>query len=404
MNDQTFNDSLVVAINDAVYNNGPVPDIHPLCPTGDCIWPQFASLGFCSSCQDVTQYMQHYSTSVSTPVYNHFGRRWKNLTFTYSVAIDLHGYYQSQRFNYSGITNITTSTFAVSVDERQTLIGVPRFVAYPFSSDGAADTNRTPAGFGLYAFIRTSNVWSSPGTVLSADLCSMRFCLQNRNVSISSGQLSSSILETIYANRKLSTSPGFGNVSYVFPDGPNSLTLNFGPPIEPALEVALDTLLTGNVSETTQSRPIDLNSTSSSPLIAGLDTSGNISLAMANIATAMTNYICNASNHTVAGQLGITENYIHVTWPWITLPAILALAGALFLIAGIFETRRRGVDVWKDSELALLFHGLGDGNERFAALNKVSEMDYLASRMEIMMMKTRSNGRMLRLRDQQIRN
>lgn len=60
------------------------------------------------------------------------------------------------------------------------------------------------------------------------------------------------IFATIYVDRNLSTRSGF-NVSYVFPDGIDSLTLNLGPATEPALEVALNTLLTRNVTEDTMS-------------------------------------------------------------------------------------------------------------------------------------------------------
>ena len=72
-------------------------------------------------------------------------------------------------------------------------------------------------------------------------------------------------------------------------------------------------------------------------------------------------------------------------------------------MTGIIETKRRGADVWKDSELALLFHGLSGGNERFAGLRNVSEMDYVASRMNVTMTSTRVGGRVLRLTDQQVR-
>ena len=408
---ETFNDSLVEAINEAVFTPGPIPDTQPPCPTGNCLWPQFNSLGFCSICQDITRQMQQDSTSVSTSLFyppGHQGEEgWgqKNVTFTYSIPRPLlAGYGTDADSSNPNAANLTTSTFTVSENDSQEtgLSGVPRFLAWALPSEGPADTNRTPSGFGLYAFIWTSTFLSSPGTVLSADLCSMSFCLQNRTVSISSGKLKSSVLDTIYADRNLSTRSGF-NVSYVFPDKTDSLTLNLGPATEPALEVALDTLLTGSVTETTYSQPQNVNSTSSSTLIAGFDASHNVSLAMANLAAVMTNYIRDASNHTVSGQLGITETYVHVLWPWIILPALLIVAGVLFLITGIVLTKRRGVDVWKDSELALLFHGLNEGNERYAGLRKISEMDHVASRMKVRMMSTRSNGRTLRLTDPQAR-
>ena len=402
---ETFNDSLVEDINVAVHTPDLIPDIQPRCPTGNCLWPQLTSLGFCSSCQNFTQEMQRDSTSVSSlPFYasGHQGEEgWgqQNVAFTYSVPRSLlNGYSIEADLSNPNSANLTTSTFTVSVtNSRQSALnGVPRLLAWAISSMGAADTNRTPSGFGLYMFIRTSTSPTSPGNVLSADLCSMSFCLQKRNVSVSSGKLNSSILNTIYADRNLSTHSN-STVSYVFPTGNDNFTLNLGPATEPALEVALDTLLTGNVSETTASQPQDDNSTSSSTLIAGFDASHNFSLAMTNLAAAMTNYIRDASNHTVSGQLGITETYVLVLWLWIILPGVLVVAGSLFLIMGIVATRKRGVDIWKDSELALLFHGLQEGNERFAGLHQISEMDSVASRMKVRMMSTRTGGRALRL-------
>lgn len=162
----------------------------------------------------------------------------------------------------------------------------------------------------------------------------MSFCLQNRNVSISLGKLKSTVLDTVFADRTFGNHSGF-NVSYVFPNGADSLTLNLGPATEPALETALYTLLTGNVTESSYSQRQDINSTSSSTLIAGLNASHNTSSAIANLAMAMTNYIREASNLTVRDQLGITETYVRVSWLWITLPRMLVIAGALFLIMGI---------------------------------------------------------------------
>ena len=326
---QTFNNSLVEDINEAVYTPDLIPDIQPRCPTDNCVWPQFTSLGFCSSCQNVTQEMQQDSTSVWSSVFyasGHLGEEgwgqgeegWgqQNVTFTYSVPRSLvSGYGIEADSSNPDSANLTTSTFTVSViNSRQSALkGVPRLLACAISSVGQADTNRTPSGFGLYTFIRTSTSPSSPGTILSAELCSMSFCLQKRKISFSSGKLNSSILYTTYADRNLSTNSD-STVSYVFPTGNDNFTLNLGPATEPALEVALDTLLTGNVSETTESQPQDDNSKSSSTLIAGFDASQNISLAMANLATAMTNYIREASDHTVSGQLGISETCVHVSW------------------------------------------------------------------------------------------
>lgn len=68
-------------------------------------------------------------------------------------------------------------------------------------------------------------------------------------------------------------------------------------------------------------------------------------MTMDNVAIALTNYFRNSSNKTVVGQAGQSEVYIRVTWPWITLPALLVAAGTVFLILTMLETKRRGACV-----------------------------------------------------------
>ena len=119
--------------------------------------------------------------------------------------------------------------------------------------------------------------------------------------------------------------------------------LNLGPATEPALD------RTGHLINRQCDR-IHLFATPRHQLQILINSDRGLrctSSAMANLAAAMTNYIREASNHTVSGQLGITETYVRVSRLWITLPGMLVIAGALFLIAGILETRRRGVDAWK---------------------------------------------------------
>ena len=47
--------------------------------------------------------------------------------------------------------------------------------------------------------------------------------------------------------------------------------------------------------------------------------------------------------------------------------------------------------------------GVGDGSERLARLNTVSEMEYVASRMKVRMTSTRTGGQALWLTGQQVR-
>lgn len=84
---------------------------------------------------------------------------------------------------------------------------------------------------------------------------------------------------------------------------------------------------------------------------------GNITKTVDDIAQSLTNYIRQGPNSTVVnGTAWTSEPYIHVHWPWLTLPISLVMFSAVFLAVCI----HRSEIVWKNSALVLLFHGFGD--------------------------------------------
>lgn len=59
-----------------------------------------------------------------------------------------------------------------------------------------------------------------------------------------------------------------------------------------------------------------------------------------------------------SGQALQYRSWIQISWLWIILPSVLALASLVLLILVIIQTRVTGADVWKTASLPLLFHGL----------------------------------------------
>ena len=251
----------------------------------------------------------------------------------------------------------------------------------------------------MSALMQVSPKFSDSRAISSAYVCALSFCAHKRNVSVSLNQLSSTILQTAHGT--------------LIDWSPNALWLSFtGEDINMTYPSNLDDLegkndicsawffslqhlvntFTGN--ETVYSSGVI--SFSSSIAMAALTESLNIPIAMNNFAIAMTNYFRDSSNTTVVGQVGRSEVYIHVNWPWITLPALLVAAGTAFLILAMLETKRRGGRVWKTSELALLFHGLGDAEQEFAAINKVSAMERVADGVRVRMANADGRGWILR--------
>jgi hypothetical protein len=85
---------------------------------------------------------------------------------------------------------------------------------------------------------------------------------------------------------------------------------------------------------------------------------GNLSLTLADIATAMTNHIRSTDGHVnINGASTRIDTVIKVTWFWlIYLAAMVGLSLAFFVTAVIFASEKSRV-VWKSSSLAVLMHG-----------------------------------------------
>ena len=58
------------------------------------------------------------------------------------------------------------------------------------------------------------------------------------------------------------------------------------------------------------------------------------------------------------GTVMNTVTYISITWAWLGLPIASIVLTFIFLIVVIVRNNKRGIPIWKSSNLALLFHEL----------------------------------------------
>lgn len=61
---------------------------------------------------------------------------------------------------------------------------------------------------------------------------------------------------------------------------------------------------------------------------------------------------------------GTTSSWVlhtRIRWPFIALPTVTTLAGCVFCSVVILETRRLGLNPWRDSCLAIMAYGIDDG-------------------------------------------
>jgi hypothetical protein len=102
--------------------------------------------------------------------------------------------------------------------------------------------------------------------------------------------------------------------------------------------------------------------------------------SMSRIAASFTRQALLVSNTTVGGTVYIPEVYVSVGWVWILHPAGLTGLAVIFLASTMLVNHQRGLELWKTSILAVLYHGLA----RFGSEEESAEDDRNAtvSRME----------------------
>ena len=412
-----FDYTLINTISNAAFNPNTLSETQPRCPTGNCTWPSFTSLGFCFKCQNISQSVQDSSTYVIEQEIPEDEWPPDSLapelvlwrTYIYKFP-ELNGQVlKADSFKLDDQRSFSTR-FDMAIDQD------PRFFVFrlfwdPVTPFNFSDGTSVPT-VSLLILIRTSTAKSNPGSVLAADLCALSFCAQKRTVSVSLNQLSSTVLQTVYGTRYMHFTPKqkdeaseYGpKEGLLFTGDDFNMTFSdmqdgFGSQIwEENLRLLLSTF-EGNLTGMPGAIEIPV---ATSNVIGAFNASSNISMTMNNIATAMTNYFRDSSNETVIGQAGQIELYVHVNWPWITLPVVLVLAGTTFLLLTIFETKRLGASVWKTSELALLFHGSEESYPDVNASGQSSEMDNVAAGIKAKMAKTSSGKWILRREDPRI--
>lgn len=96
--------------------------------------------------------------------------------------------------------------------------------------------------------------------------------------------------------------------------------------------------------------------------------STNLTTIFENIAGSMTNELRSRYNTTAYGLTATTVVVVHVRWAWLVPPAVVVLASAVVLVAGMYGSRAKAdVAIWKTSSTALLFHSVSLSDETMRA-------------------------------------
>ncbi len=405
------------AINNAIYTDK--FDRTPGCPSGNCTWPAFRSLGWCSKCQDVTKLVQSncsysYDASQLNTSQHYFGSCTLSLDQGYST--DLVWEVAPSGGDSFGL-QVTTEVLWLVDDGNSTTTATfnnPKFLGF--------QSPQSVLGHVVMQFDDESHP-EKGFHVASATQCVLSYCVHDYDVAVESGKLSISTNSPNYgavypltyndqslacwtADPESKEQMKYANVSTALTFPQQEQTITYYDLVDPdhftfcssrALTIAqglglalggwgtsIGAIIAGSrqsgvaFSEAGVQEMDYFGATAdtSNDVFTYLSTTGGLLSVMPRLADSLTALALNLPNRTqtVTGSVFSPEVFVEVRWEWLSLPLALCVGGAVFLAVTASATRVAGVGLWKGSSLAYLYHGLEEHPASFDSYDTASSM------------------------------
>lgn len=326
------------------------------CPTGNCTFAPYQSLGFCSRCANITNSL-HLSKTSHGPMLSEYHYTLPN-GFSFTTA---------QNMVY--LMNATTGLDLIKVAAAD----LPLILNF---------TAISSAGYGT--------------TEISATECALYFCLETYQGTVRDGEFSETRTSVSTAsNASTSSTEDFAitpDVCYVNGTQHEKPYMEFAEAEDCiykinwlsrlAMSNSLSPLLQGKGSLFVSNRP----SWKPETLEAVYGTQGNytdIASVFESLASSLTLQArSKASSTAVTGTTWTVQSFVHVRWPWMIMPGMLVVLSGFFLLITILHTRNQYI--WKSSPLALLFSGLTvDASSPLKADPTLKGMEDTSRRMDV---------------------
>lgn len=347
-------------VMNAIYNGDSAPKLEPSCPTGNCTWPIFHSIGVCTRCVDMADKVK--LEGACTP--GDFLEMKKNCTISFQHGVPIVNPYDgvgsasyiAWLLNYKPDDHNTFSAGTPQIDGNFAGINNPLFALGWLEIDYSSLTNTTP--------------------VSRAMECMFTYCLERYNVSVEAG---ASTIKTepvhIASMQQLS---GWNVTAPLLPakDKERIATFVVDDNASHALWKGLILNLLGNATTWVESTEFFIPSNTFIGIARTIEDKVHM---IETIARSLTYSILLPSEQKVTGLVGVPEQFIHVRWGWIALPTFIVLLTILFLCLVMLCTKRHNVEIWKSSSLALLYHGLEKPVEENVRFSRVSDMIHNAA-------------------------
>jgi hypothetical protein len=377
--DGSFDSSYKVAAYDALLGfnlSKTASAISPTCLTGNCSFPHYSSLAFCSQCVDVSSYL---SLSSGDPQVAYSVASFGCSEYTAYNATSISGICPSKVTAPNGLTLDYTAAKIGSTspwDSKENGLSIMN------TSSDALMSNMLDAHTVTYTFLGNFSMIARTVPKPTAYDCVISTCAKRYTADVFNGQFREQVRSTFTNMTQINTSEFPYNGSGVEIIGPGTTSSNLNINLTTTIPanssdsgtdelfnigyvsaggfvIFLQNSLEGNiVSSKNYSNGSFEPSFPTSDYLQGLWEHGieNIPQTLDGLATAWTNNIRGAGQP-AQGTAFQGQTFIQVQFLWLILPFALELLALLFFIATVFKSKRGDIPTWKESSLAPLLHG-----------------------------------------------
>ncbi|KAJ5116552.1 hypothetical protein N7456_000900 [Penicillium angulare] len=353
--------ALTDAFNGGIWDDSIEPKVS--CPTGNCTWPNFRSVEMCTKCVDFDPSNVTLSPWNAISFNSGLGQG-QNISFNISIL-------DGAPLDYS--VSITREIFQEQPREYTYVMSLPKYIYWVADSlvGPSNDKPMAPAQNGLgHLFgiddplmvtasveLNLMEMFSTNTSTFISDLmgnikvvkvteCALSICAREYAISVQSGDTSVKTLEEDFGRMyKVSSTKLEIDEELCWKPSPSPMT-DWNTTGQSELYWHTD-----NNGMQAQWRSMDLANFE----FCGVEPSWYYDEILALAVSALAR---NMSNTPIYGVVTTQDSYVTVRWQWLTLPAVLLVAGVLLLIATALVSTRGGARLWKSSTLPLMFHGL----------------------------------------------
>ncbi|CAG8191883.1 unnamed protein product [Penicillium salamii] len=395
-------------------------DIKPICPSGNCTWQSYKSLGICSQCSDITSTA---TLNCAMPSSSHELRQNATLksfkdSWDGKCEVVLPQGRPSGTTLNAGIRNGTTSWLywsmeAVWVVEPDPLLDGP---AYSGVENPLLVLAQSKLGFDDGRITNLSDPTEAI-FIKNVTQCAFSFCVKEYNIHVTNGTTITEKSSPDFGKMENITGPGInGNSSLLCwapSQTPNDTERHYdiihrkdwapramGPEFtECEFENRASSMLTGGLlvgstfdtcarvkSGWEYAQQMVTLENLNQILVLGLD------VLVPQVADSLTQTLMQSSKITIPGTIYTDEVMVRVQWAWMILPTLLVILGNVFLVWTTYASKKK--ILWKSSVLAFLFHGLDDQKERNDCMTS-SGMEKLAEAMHVQLHPSEYDARVM---------